>query len=63
MSHITGETYRDLLKETELENWQEPRQLLYDSYMVEPFYLVSGSGTTRLSSNEFQWQESYLIEN
>lgn len=63
ISHITGDTYRDLLKGTELETWQEPRQLLYDSYMAEPFYLVTGSGTTRLSDNEFQWQESYLIEN
>lgn len=54
ISHITGDTYRDLLKGTELETWQEPRQLLYDSYMAEPFYLVTGvvrpvSATTSFS--------------
>lgn len=63
ISHITGETYHDLLRETELENWQDPRQLVYAPDMAEPFYLVSGSGTTRLSDNEFQWNESYMINN
>lgn len=63
ISHITGETYYDLLRETELENWQTPRQLVYAPDMAEPFYLVSGSGTTRLSDNEFQWNESYMINN
>ena len=63
ISHVTGETYYDLLKGTELEYWQEPRQLVYASDMAEPYYLVAGSGTTRLSNNEFSWNESYLIEN
>ena len=63
MSHITGETYHDLLEHTELANWQNPHQLVYAPDMAEPYYLVSGSGTTRLSNNEFAWNESYLIEN
>lgn len=63
ISHITGATYHDLLKNTELEYWQTPRQLVYAPDMAEPYYLVSGSGTTRLSNNEFDWNESYLIEN
>lgn len=63
MSHVTGATYYDLLKNTELADWQTPRQLVYAPDMAEPYYLVSGSGTTRLSRNEFSWNESYLIEN
>ena len=63
MSHVTGETYHDLLKGTELEDWQAPRQLIYAPDMAEPYYLVAGSGTTRLSRNEFSWNESYMIEN
>ena len=63
ISHVTGETYHNLLKNTELEYWQTPRQLVYAPDMAEPYYLVSGSGTTRLSKNEFEWNESYLIEN
>ena len=63
LSHVTGDTYYDLLAGTELADWQTPRQLVYAPDMAEPYYLVSGSGTTRLSNNEFAWNESYLIEN
>lgn len=65
VSHIKTEdnVYHDLLKGTDLENWQKPYQLVCDPKMAEPFYLVSGSGTTRLSNNEFQWNDSYLIGN
>lgn len=65
VSHIktTDNVYRDLLKDTELADWQTPYQLVCDPRMAEPFYLVSGSGCTRLSNNEFQWNESYLLAN
>ena len=65
VSHIKADRtiYRDLLTGTELEHWENPYQLVCDPKMAEPFYLVTGSGTTRLSNNEFQWNESYLIEN
>lgn len=65
VSHIKTENnvYYDLLKGTALENWQKPYQLVCDPNMEEPFYLVTGSGTTRLSGNEFQWNDSYLLGN
>lgn len=65
VSHIKTEdnVYYDLLKGTELENWRTPYQLVCDPNMEEPFYLVTGSGTTRLSSKEFQWNESYMLDN
>ena len=63
MSHIkeTDNVYYDLLKGTELEDWLQPYQLVCDPGMQEPFYLVAGSGTTRLSNNDFQWNDSYMI--
>ncbi|MCD8318135.1 MAG: hypothetical protein LUC45_04460 [Paraprevotella sp.] len=65
VSHIKTEdnVYYDLLKGTDLENWRDPYQLVCDPNMQEPFYLVTGSGTTRLSNNYFQWNESYMIGN
>ncbi len=65
VSHIkkTDNVYYDLLKGTELERWHTPYQLECDPDMQEPFYLVTGSGTTRLSSSEFQWNDSYMIGN
>ena len=65
VSHIktVDNVYHDLLKGTELENWQDPRQLVCDPNMEEPFYLVTGSGTTRLGSNDFQWNDSYMLAN
>lgn len=65
VSHIkaTDNVYYDLLKETGLKDWQQPYQLVCDPYMQEPFYLVTGSGTTRLGNNDFQWNESYMIGN
>ena len=55
VSHIkeTDNVYYDLLKGTDLEDWLQPYQLLCDPGMQEPFYLVTGSGTTRLSNNDF----------
>lgn len=63
VSHIkeTDNVYYDLLKGTELEDWLQPYQLVCDPGMQEPFYLVAGSGTTRLSNNDFQWNDSYMI--
>ncbi len=63
VSHIkeTDNVYRDLLKGTELEDWQQPYQLVCDPWMQEPFYLVTGSGTTRLSNDDFQWDDTYMI--
>lgn len=65
VSHIKKEdnVYYDLLKGTPLEDWQSPCQLVCDPRMAEPFYLVTGSGTTRLSSNDFQWNDSYMLAN
>lgn len=65
VSHIKTENnvYYDLLKGTPLETWQTPYQLVCDPNMAEPFYLVTKSGTTRLSSDDFQWNESYMIAN
>lgn len=65
VSHIktVDNVYYDLLKHTELADWQNPYQLVCDPKMAEPFYLLTGSGATRLSNNEFQWNESYLIKN
>lgn len=63
VSHITDNIYYDLLAGTELENWQDPCQLVCDPKMAEPFYLLSGSGTTRLSADDFGWNESYMIAN
>lgn len=65
VSHIKNEdnVYYDILAGTELENWQNPYQLVCDPNMEEPFYLVSGSGTTRLSSKDFAWNESYMLAN
>lgn len=65
VSHIksTDNVYRDLLSGTDLAGWQTPYQLVCDPNMAEPFYLVTGSGTTRLSSKDFQWNDSYMIGN
>lgn len=65
VSHIKTEDnlYYDLLKGTELEDWRDPYQLVCDPHMAEPFYLVTGSGTTRLSTDDFAWNASYLIAN
>ena len=65
VSHIKtpDNIYHDLLKNTDMEDWQEPRQLLCDPKMAEPFYLITGSGTTRLSNSDFIWNPSYMIAN
>ena len=64
VSHIKqGSVYRDLLAGTVPGTWREPFQLVCDPNMAEPFYLVTGDGTTRLANEEFQWNESYLIAN
>lgn len=65
VSHIkkTDNVYYDLLKDTELADWQTPYQLVCDARMEEPFYLIAESGCTRLSNTEFQWNESYRLAN
>ncbi len=64
VSHIkTGSVYRDLLAGTTPGTWRNPHQLVCDPNMAEPFYLLTGDGTTRLANEEFQWNESYLIAN
>lgn len=65
VSHIktTDNVYRDLLQGSEPGNWKAPYQIVCDPKMEEPFYLVTGDGCTRLSNNEFLWDESYLIGN
>ncbi len=65
VSHIKTEdnVYYDLLQGTVLGEWRDPVQLVTDPNMKEPFYLVSGSGTTRLGTDDFDWNDSYLIGN
>ncbi|MCM1107609.1 MAG: PKD-like family lipoprotein [Clostridium sp.] len=65
VSHIktTDNIYRNLLDGTEPGAWNGPQQLVCDPKMAEPFYLVTDDGCTRLSTNDFEWNQSYLIAN
>lgn len=65
VSHIKNphSIYRNLLEGSEPGNWHNPNQLICDSKMEEPFYLVTEDGCTRLSNKEFVWDNSYMIAN
>lgn len=61
-SEVKQKVYADLLKGTELADWKQPKSIqfvLNQSIAESPFYLLTGSGATRLSSHDFAFKEEY----
>lgn len=64
-SDVTGEIYKDLLKNTPLSEWRGPRKIQQLNVEVSetnsPFYLLTDDGSTRLGKNGFEWKEEYSL--
>lgn len=63
VSNITGETYHDILHNSEMPEMQNPYSIVYlPSYQGDansPFYLFAENGATRLGKDDFIWKPEF----
>ena len=62
VSMVTGETYRDVLKDNEMPEYNGPRRIQWLSEKTDeasPYYLLTDDGATRLGKDDFSWKPEY----
>ena len=62
VSLVTGETYRDVLKDNGMPEYNGPRRIQWLSEKTDeasPFYLLTDDGATRLGKDDFSWKPEY----
>ncbi|MBQ8839589.1 MAG: hypothetical protein IJ005_09765 [Bacteroidales bacterium] len=62
VSMVTGETYRDILKDNGTPRWNGPRKIIWLSDKTDassPYYLLTDEGATRLGKDSFEWRPEY----
>lgn len=65
ISKVTGKTYQDVLKTNGMPKLNHPYSIQYQprcGYSDSPFYLFTAEGATRLSKNNFAWQNDYAFK-
>lgn len=62
-SKVTGETYHDLLRESDMPTLTNPYSIVYlppyHGDANSPFYLLAENGATRLSKDDFVWKPEF----
>ena len=62
VSAVTGETIRDVLKDSGMPQMNGPRKIQWLSDMTDPaspYYLLTDDGATRLGRDAFEWKPEY----
>ena len=62
VSLVTGETYRDVLKDNGMPEYNGPRRIQWLSEKTDeasPYYLLTDDGATRLGKDDFSWKPEY----
>lgn len=65
VSLVTGETYRDVLKDNGMPVYYGPRRIQWLSEKTDeasPYYLLTDDGATRLGKDDFSWMPEYDFE-
>lgn len=65
LSMVTGEIYRDVLKDNGMPEYGGPRRIQWLSEMTDassPYYLLTDDGATRLGKDDFSWKPEYDFE-
>ncbi len=65
ISAVTGKTYQDVLASKGMNTLDHPYAIQYapkNGYSGSPFYLFTADGATRLSNNNFAWEESFAFK-
>lgn len=62
VSMVTGETYRDVLRDNGMPRMNGPRRIQWLSEKTDeasPYYLLTDDGATRLGKDDFGWKPEY----
>ena len=62
VSVVTGETYRDVLRDNGMPQMNGPRRIQWLSDKTDassPYYLLTDDGATRLGRDAFEWKPEY----
>ena len=62
VSVVTGETFRDVLKDNGMPQMKGPRKIQWLSDKTDassPYYLLTDEGATRLGKDAFEWKPEY----
>ena len=62
VSMVTGEIYRDVLKDNGMPQYMGPRRIQWLSDKTDassPYYLLTDDGATRLGKDDFSWKSEY----
>lgn len=62
VSTVTGETYRDVLRDNGMPRMNGPRKIQWLSEKTDessPYYLLTDDGATRLGRDDFGWKPEY----
>lgn len=62
VSVVTGETYRDVLRDNGMPQMNGPRRIQWLSDKTDaasPYYLLTDDGATRLGKDAFEWKPEY----
>ena len=62
VSMVTGETYRDVLRDNGMPRLNGPRRIQWLSEKTDeasPYYLLTDDGATRLGKDDFGWKPEY----
>ena len=62
VSSVTGETYRDVLRDNGMPQMNGPRRIQWLSDKTDaasPYYLLTDDGATRLGRDAFEWKPEY----
>ena len=65
VSLVTGEIYRDVLKDNGMPVYYGPRRIQWLSEKTDeasPYYLLTDDGATRLGKDDFSWMPEYDFE-